>query len=95
VACREFHARFPSLFYPGGDDALSSLRTGDRAAIQSAVDFIVADPQHFRSGYTKEYVWVRLRSARCYLATSNASATLRLATCIDAWIAPFGPCVAR
>jgi hypothetical protein len=60
VACREFHARFPALFYPGGDDALLSLRTCDPAAIQAAVDFIAADPQHFRSGYTKEYVWGRL-----------------------------------
>jgi len=60
AACREFNARFATLFYPGGDDALSALRVCDPAAIEVAVDFIVADPQHFRSGYTKEYVWARL-----------------------------------
>jgi hypothetical protein len=69
VACREFHARFPSLFYPGGDDALEALRTCDPAAISAAIDFIVADPQHFRSGYTKEYVWARLM--HCSLLPSD------------------------
>jgi hypothetical protein len=69
VACREFHARFPSLFYPGGDDALLGLRTCEQAAIQAAVDFIVADPHHFRSGYTKEYVWARL--TQCALLPSD------------------------
>jgi hypothetical protein len=68
-AWREFHARYPSLFYPGGDNALAALRTCDPAAIQAAVDFIVADPQHFRSGYSKEYVWARLM--QCSLLPSD------------------------
>jgi hypothetical protein len=60
VACREFHARYPSLFYPGGELALDALKEREPVAIQTAIDFLVADPMHFRSGYTKEYVWARL-----------------------------------
>jgi hypothetical protein len=60
VACKEFHARYSSLFYPDGEPALEALRGCGSGAIQTAIDFLVADPMHFRSGYTKEYVWARL-----------------------------------
>jgi hypothetical protein len=51
------------LFYPGGDEALNSLKDYEARAIQTAIDFLEADPLHHRSGYTKEEVWKRLRNA--------------------------------
>jgi hypothetical protein len=62
-ACEEFHRRYPTLFYPGGDESLDALKRHDSAAIATALDFLDADPMHFRSGYTKEEVWRRLRRA--------------------------------
>src|SRR5579862_7619773 len=70
-ACKEFHRRYPGLFYPGGDKSLDALKQGESAAIAAALDFLEADPLHFRSGYTKEKVWRRLRSAPISLADKN------------------------
>jgi hypothetical protein len=71
AACAEFHARYPELFYPGGEPALDALKTCYPGAIQTAIDFLVADPMHFRSGYTKEYIWARL--LQCSLLTEDKS----------------------
>ena len=60
-ACEEFHRRYPDLFYPGGDESLDALKRGESTAIATALDFLEADPLHFRSGYTKEEVWRCLR----------------------------------
>jgi hypothetical protein len=60
-ACAEFHRLYPELFYPGGDNSLDALKRDESAAIQTALDFLDADPVHFRSGDTKEEVWRRLR----------------------------------
>ena len=62
-ACDEFHRRYPTLFYPGGDESLDALKSHDTEAIADALDFLDADPMHFRSGYTKEEVWRRLGGA--------------------------------
>lgn len=62
-ACAEFHAKYAELFYPGGDASLDALKRHEPAAIELGIDFLEADPQHFRSGYTKEEVWRRLRRA--------------------------------
>lgn len=62
-ACAEFHRRYPELFYPGGDAALDALKRRESEAIQTAIDFLEADPFHHRSGYTKEEVWRRLRNS--------------------------------
>jgi hypothetical protein len=62
-ACDEFHRLYPELFYPGGDESLDALKRDESAAIETALDFLEADPVHFRSGYTKEEVWKRLRGA--------------------------------
>lgn len=62
-ACEEFHRRYSELFYPGGDAALNALKRNESSAIGTALDFLEADPLHFRSGYTKEEVWRRLRRA--------------------------------
>jgi hypothetical protein len=62
-ACSDFHRLYSTLFYPGGDASLDALKLNDAEAIETALDFLDADPKHFRSGYTKEEVWRRLRNA--------------------------------
>jgi hypothetical protein len=62
-ACSEFHRLYPTLFYPGGDESLYALKRHETEAIETALDFLDADPKHYCSGYTKEKVWRRLRNA--------------------------------
>jgi hypothetical protein len=62
-SCDEFYRLYPELFYPGGDKSLDALKRDESAAIEIALDFLDADPVHFRSGYTKEEVWRSLRGA--------------------------------
>lgn len=62
-ACAEFHTKYAELFYPGGDASLDALKRHESGAIQLGIDFLDADPHHFRSGYTKEEVWRRIRNA--------------------------------
>jgi hypothetical protein len=59
AACGEFHEKFGSLFYPGGSEGLRQLRAKDPTAIDAAIDFLAADPVHFRSGYVKDRLWRR------------------------------------
>lgn len=57
AACEEFHSRYENLCFPGGGAMLARVRGGDPAAIDAAVQFLLADPYHFRSGYLKERLW--------------------------------------
>jgi hypothetical protein len=57
AACEEFHSRYEGLCFPGGGAMLARVRGGDPAAIEAAVQFLLADPYHFRSGYLKERLW--------------------------------------
>lgn len=56
-ACDQFHNSFDALFFPGGSETLLKLRQHDLAAIDAAIDFLMADPVHIRSGYIKEELW--------------------------------------
>jgi hypothetical protein len=49
------------------------VRSGDPAAVDAAVQFLLADPYHFRSGYLKERLWRWLANLPL-----NASARNRL-----------------
>lgn len=71
-ACEEFHARFDGLSFPGGEEALGRVRCNDPGALDAAVKFLAADPYHFRSGYTKEYLWHWLQ--HCKLSPSQRDA---------------------
>jgi hypothetical protein len=57
AACKRFHVAFDNLFFPGGSATLLKVKAFDSSAIQVAIDFLVADPVHFRSGYIKEQLW--------------------------------------
>lgn len=57
AACEDFYARYDSLSFPGGAAMLDRVRSGDRNAVEAAVQFLLADPYHFRSGYLKERLW--------------------------------------
>lgn len=59
AACKIFHESFDGLFFPEGRANLLKVRVGDPAAIEAAIDFLLADPRHFRSGYVKEELWRR------------------------------------
>ncbi|WP_374579910.1 hypothetical protein [Pseudoduganella sp.] len=57
AACEDFYARYDSLCFPGGAAMLERVRSGDPDAVEAAVQFLLADPYHFRSGYLKERLW--------------------------------------
>ena len=76
-ACREFHARFDSLVYPGGGALFNRVRHHDPQALDAALAFLLADPMHFRSGYLKEYLWRWL--AHCPLQARELSQLERAA----------------
>jgi hypothetical protein len=63
-ACAEFHERYGSLSYPGGDERWQALMALDSAEIETAISLLEEDPFHFRSGYMKEAIWHRLKGAR-------------------------------
>jgi len=57
AACEEFHSRYEYLCFPGGGATLARVRFGDPDAVETAVQFLLADPYHFRSGYLKGRLW--------------------------------------
>ncbi|XLZ72844.1 hypothetical protein ABT364_12985 [Massilia sp. SR12] len=57
AACEDFYTRYDRLCFPGGAAMLERVRGGDPAAIDAAVQFLLADPYHFRSGYLKQRLW--------------------------------------
>lgn len=62
-ACEEFHLQYDLLSYPGGAERWLALMAGDSSEIEVAIDFLEADPWHFRSGYQKEAIWDRLKKS--------------------------------
>ncbi|MGI9301689.1 MAG: hypothetical protein ACR2RB_03140 [Gammaproteobacteria bacterium] len=60
-ACAEFHARFSELSFPGGGERWNAFLEGDSSEVETAVVFLEADPEFFRSGYIKEEIWKQLK----------------------------------
>lgn len=70
-ACSDFKEAYDHLFYPGGWKQLEALAQGAPEDIDTALDYLEADPIYFRSGYLKEWIWKRL--ARCSLSRRQRS----------------------
>jgi hypothetical protein len=62
-ACADFHRHFAELAYPGGDARWYALMGGDSSEINVAINYLEADPWHFRSGYQKEAIWHHLKKS--------------------------------
>ena len=62
-ACQAFHDEFLLRSFPGGYDAIASIREGDGTAIETALQFLEVDPWFFRSGYIKADVARALANA--------------------------------
>jgi hypothetical protein len=60
-ACADFHRQFDELSYPGGAERWAALMRSDSSEIEVAINYLEADPWHFRSGYQKEAIWDRLK----------------------------------
>ena len=71
AACEEFYARYDRLCFPGGAAMLERVRSGSPDAIEAAVQFLLADPYHFRSGYLKERLWRWLPHLQLSASASN------------------------
>lgn len=52
-ACRELHARYDELAFPGGygDAVFKRLATGERNTVEAVLCFLEVRPYFFRSGY--------------------------------------------
>jgi hypothetical protein len=62
AACEQFHNEYDSLAFPGGlKAALERLKRPDKKLVETAVQFLEADPRFFRSGYIKETLLRRLK----------------------------------
>jgi len=77
AACEDFYARYDRLCFPGGAAMLERVRSGAPDAVEAAVQFLLADPYHFRSGYLKERLWRWL--AHLQLSASASSRLERAA----------------
>ena len=56
-ATQDFHNAYDSLAFPGGlKNSLQLLKEQDPQTVQSAIDFLQADPYFHRSGYIKEKI---------------------------------------
>lgn len=71
AACQDFYARYDGLCFPGGAAMLERVRSGDPAAVEAAVRFLLADPYHFRSGYLKERLWRWLANLQLSVGARN------------------------
>ncbi len=77
AACREFHARYDALAFPGGySDALVRIASGDGAAIEAALCFLELRPRFFRSGYM--YKDILRKTKRAQLSEEQVSRLLQV-----------------
>ena len=59
---REWYESYDALAFPGGlRTEFARLQNGDSGAVELAIQFLLADPWYFRSGYYKEDICRLLR----------------------------------
>lgn len=63
-ACKEFHARYDNLAFPGGyAGAEARIEAGDAFAIEAALCFLELRPYFFRSGYMFQSLLRKMKRA--------------------------------
>ena len=63
-ACKDFHARYDILAFPGGyGGALDRISSGDLKTMEAAICFLECRPYFFRSGYMFKDIFRRCRRA--------------------------------
>jgi hypothetical protein len=84
TACKEFHARYDLLAFPGGySTAKGRIVAGDSAAIEAALCFAECRPYFFRSGYMFKELLSKLK--RADLSQDQAERFKRVLSAYDAW----------
>jgi hypothetical protein len=80
TACKEFHARYDKLAFPGGySTAKSRIASGDAIAIEVALYFVELRPYFFRSGYMFKAFLPMLKRAMLTPAQRERLASVTLA----------------
>ena len=80
TACKEFHARYDKLAFPGGYSiAKARIASGDADAIETALCFVELRPYFFRSGYMFKAFLPMLKRATLTPTQRERFATVMLA----------------
>jgi hypothetical protein len=84
TACKEFHARYDLLAFPGGySTAKARISAGDSAAIEAALCFVECRPYFFRSGYMFKELLQKLK--RVDLSKAQGDRLERVLLAYEAW----------
>jgi hypothetical protein len=84
TACKEFHARYDLLAFPGGySTAKARIIAGDLVAIEAALCFVECRPYFFRSGYLFKEFLPKLK--RADLSQSQSERLKGVLLAYDAW----------
>ena len=84
TACKEFHARYDMLAFPGGySTAIPRIRANDPAALEAAICFVECRPYFFRSGYMYKELLQKLK--RADLSPQQADRFERVLIACEAW----------
>jgi hypothetical protein len=84
TACKEFHARYDLLAFPGGySTAKARIIAGDSVAIEAALCFVECRPYFFRSGYMFKEFLPKLK--RADLSQSQSERLKGVLLAYDAW----------
>lgn len=76
TACKEFHARYNGLAFPGGyEGAEARIVAGDAESIEAALCFLELRPYFFRSGYMYQSL---LRKMKRAVVTKDQSERLQV-----------------
>ncbi len=88
-ACRDFHANYNRLAFPGGywtdskNNALSRILAGDAYTIEAAICFLEVRPYFFRSGYMFKDILRKAKKAP--LSEDQAARLNKVIERLEAW----------
>jgi len=77
AACDAFHRQYDTLAFPSGlDEGMARLAVQDKDVVETAIQFLEADPRFHRSGYIKIKLLRRLK--HCKLSADQKRRMIRL-----------------